>query len=142
MRPIPRQAIILRLLTIRTSIFTTSLWLTLCFRATGQTTATATIVGTVTDPSGSAIPNAVITATDTATGIMHNATSNETGQYVLPALQIGTYDLKVEAPGFKAETKNGIVLNVGDRARENFALQIGATQETITVSAAGIKLQT
>jgi hypothetical protein len=110
--------------------------------ASGQTSATATIVGTITDPSGSAIPSATITATDTATGIAHGATTNGSGQYVLSALQIGTYDIKVEAGGFRAETKSGIVLNVGDRARENFALQIGATQETVTVSATGIQLQT
>jgi hypothetical protein len=112
------------------------------FHVDAQTSATATIVGTVTDPSGSAIPNATITATDTATGITHSAISNGTGEYVLPALQIGTYDIKVEAAGFSVQTKSGVVLNVGDRARENFALQVGAAQETVTVSASGIKLQT
>jgi len=110
--------------------------------ASAQTSATATIVGTITDPTGSAVPNATITVTDTATGITHSATSNGTGEYVLPALQIGTYDIKVEAAGFNVQTKTGVVLNVGDRARVNFTLQVGAAQETITVSASGIKLQT
>ncbi len=110
--------------------------------ASAQTSPTATIVGTVIDQSASIVPNVKITATEVSTGIAHGAETNATGQYVLPALQIGTYVVRVEAPGFKTEERKDIVLNIGDRIREDFTLQVGAAQETVTVSDTGIKLQT
>src|SRR5690349_18970063 len=61
----------------------------------------ATVVGTVTDPSGSAVPNAKVTVTSVETGATHTITTNESGSYVVPDLQIGHYDIKVEAAGFK-----------------------------------------
>src|SRR5438067_179798 len=109
------------------------------FQAFGQE---ATIVGTVTDPSGSVIANAKITARNAETGLVHTITTNEAGQYVLPDLHIGHYDVKVEATGFKAAEQKGIVLQVGDRARLDFQMQVGGASETVTVEAAPIRVQT
>src|SRR5947199_9897675 len=109
------------------------------FQAFGQE---ATMVGTVTDPSGSVIANAKITARNAETGLVHTITTNEAGQYVLPDLHIGHYDVKVEATGFKAAEQKGIVLQVGDRARLDFQMQVGASSETITVEATPIRVQT
>src|SRR5437588_4282235 len=109
------------------------------FQASAQE---ATIVGTVTDPSGSVIANAKITAKNVETGLAHTITTNEAGQYVLPDLHIGHYDVKVEATGFKAAEKKGIVLQVGDRARVDFQMQVGGATETVTVEAAPIRVQT
>ncbi|PYT82592.1 MAG: hypothetical protein DMG41_33110 [Acidobacteria bacterium] len=98
------------------------------FQAFGQE---ATMVGTVTDPSGSV-----------ETGLVHSITTNEAGQYVLPDIHIGHYDVKAEATGFKAAEQKGIVLQVGDRARVDFQMQVGASSETITVEATPIRVQT
>jgi hypothetical protein len=109
------------------------------FQAFGQE---ATVVGTVTDPSGSAVPNAKITITNTETGLAHTIVSDENGQYVVPDLKIGHYDVKVEAPGFKLANQKGVVLNVGDRTRLDFHMQIGAASETVTVEANAVQVQT
>ncbi|HVH85638.1 MAG TPA: TonB-dependent receptor [Terriglobales bacterium] len=100
----------------------------------------ATIVGTVTDPTGAAVPNAPITVTKTDTGQSRHFTSNSDGQYVAPGLPIGAYTVQVESGGFKPVTKN-IVLNVNDRARMDFKMELGAAQERITVEATAVQVQ-
>src|SRR5438034_6038215 len=102
----------------------------------------ATIVGTVTDPSGAVIANAKVTATNTETGVVRTITTNESGQYVLPDTRIGHYDVKAEAPGLKIAEQKGVVLQEGDRARVDFQMQVGATTESVTVEAAGVRVQT
>lgn len=107
-----------------------------------QTSPTAAIVGTITDPTGLPAADVKITAVELSTGIQHSAVSNAAGQYVLPALQIGNYVLRAAASGFKTGEKTGIVLNIGDRIRADFALEVGAAQETVTVTDTGVRLQT
>lgn len=102
----------------------------------------ATVVGTVTDPSGSVVPNATVNLTNTETGIVRSVETNDAGQYVVPNLQIGHYNLKVEAKGFKSEERTGLVLNIADRTRVDFALKVGSTTENVTVEANAIKVQT
>jgi len=109
------------------------------FQAFGQE---ATMVGTVTDPSGSVIANAKITMTNTETGLVRTITTNESGQYVVPDLHIGHYNLKAEATGFKAAEQKNIFLQVGDRTRVDFQMQVGVATETVTVEAAPIRVQT
>src|SRR5580692_4459709 len=101
----------------------------------------ATIVGTVTDPSGAAVPNVKITLTNLETSLVHSAVTNDAGQYVLPELKIGHYDAKAEASGFKVAEQKGVVLQVGDRARIDFQMQLGGAQETVTVEANAIRVQ-
>jgi len=102
----------------------------------------ATIVGTVTDSSGAALPNVAITATNVETGIARNSNTNETGQYVIPSLKIGHYNISAKATGFGVAEKNGIVLEVDDRARVDFSLKVGAAQENVTVEATAVAVQT
>ncbi|HKV24302.1 MAG TPA: carboxypeptidase-like regulatory domain-containing protein [Candidatus Acidoferrum sp.] len=102
----------------------------------------ATIVGTVTDPSGAVIPNVSVTITNTDTGVAHAFQTNDAGQYVAPDLQIGHYTLKAEAKGFKASEEKNVVLTVGDRIRMDFQMQLGAAQETVTVEANTVHVQT
>jgi Carboxypeptidase regulatory-like domain len=102
----------------------------------------ATIVGTVTDPSGSAIPNAKITITSIETGSSRSVLTNEAGAYVAPDLHIGHYDVKAEASGFKVQEQKGLVLQVGDRIRLDFAMQVGGATETVTVEANALRVQT
>ena len=95
----------------------------------------------MTDPSGSVVPNVTITATHTDTGQTRSIKTSEAGQYLLPDVPIGHYSLKAEAAGFSVAERSGVVLNVGDRARIDFQMKMGATQETITVEANAIKVQ-
>jgi hypothetical protein len=102
----------------------------------------ATMLGTVTDPSGSVIANVKITITNAETGVVHTITTNESGQYVVPDLHIGHYNVKAEATGFKLAEQKAILLQVGDRWRVDFQMQVGATSETVTVEATPIRVQT
>ncbi|MBV9888536.1 MAG: TonB-dependent receptor, partial [Acidobacteria bacterium] len=101
----------------------------------------ATLVGTVTDPSGAAVPNVKISVTNLETNLVHTTVTNDAGQYVLPELKIGHYDAKAEASGFKVAEQKGVVLQVGDRARVDFQMQLGGAQETVTVEANAIRVQ-
>jgi len=101
----------------------------------------ATIVGTVTDPTGAAVPGASIAITNTETGLVSQFQSNTAGEYVAPSLQIGHYTLRAEAKGFKSAEKKDLQLQVGDRVRVDFALEIGAPTEQITVEAAPVAVQ-
>ena len=102
----------------------------------------ATILGTVTDPTGAAVPNATITITNNETGVTRTLPSNGDGQYVAPDLHIGPYTIRVNATGFKAAEQKGITLSVGDRSRIDFKLQVGSAQEQVTVEANAVAVQT
>jgi hypothetical protein len=102
----------------------------------------ATIVGTVTDPSGAVVPNVSISVTNTETGVVKQAQTNDAGQYVVPDLNIGHYSVKAETAGFKTSEQKNIVLQVGDRDRIDFQMQLGGAQETITVEANAVRVQT
>jgi hypothetical protein len=101
----------------------------------------ATVVGTVTDPSGSAVAGAKVTLTNLETNLSKDFTTNDSGQYVAVDMHIGRYDVKVEAGGFKRAEQKGLLLQVGDRARVDFQLQIGAATETVVVEANPIAVQ-
>jgi hypothetical protein len=102
----------------------------------------ATVVGTVVDPAGAALPNVNITATNVESGIAKTIQTNSSGQYVIPDLNIGHYNVKAEATGFKSTEQKNIVLQVGDRDRIDFQLQVGEVQETVTVEANPVRVQT
>jgi len=102
----------------------------------------ATIVGTVTDPSGAVVPNVTITATSVETGLATTIATAPDGQYVIPGLHIGHYTVKAAGTGFKVLEKTGVVLNVGDRLRLDFQLQVGGSAQTVTVAADTIHIQT
>ncbi len=102
----------------------------------------ATMVGTVTDPSGAAVPNVTITLTNTDTGIRRTLTTGSDGQYVAPDLHIGHYNVRAEAAGFKSDEHAGLVLQVGDRLRNDFRLEVGNVHEQVTVEANAVAVQT
>jgi hypothetical protein len=103
---------------------------------------TATILGTVTDATGAVVPNANVTITNTGTNAARTVTTNQNGIYNAPDLNIGTYTVKVQASGFKAYTKTGVVVNVSATVRVDAKLQIGQTQQSVTVEANAIQVQT
>jgi carboxypeptidase family protein len=102
----------------------------------------ATIVGTVTDPSGAALPSVNITVTNADSNAARKIQTNTAGQYVAPDLNIGHYNVKAESSGFKVAERKDVVLQVGDRDRIDFQMQVGGTQETVTVEADPVRVQT
>jgi hypothetical protein len=96
----------------------------------------ATVSGTVTDPSGAHVANAIVTAVNTATGVTATSSTNESGIFVFPALPPGSYRFSAEHAGFRKATINDVELAVGARLTVNMGLEIGATTETVEVQAA------
>ncbi len=101
----------------------------------------ATILGTVTDPSGAAVPNVTVNITNVDTNQTTRSTTNGAGQFVAPALPIGHYTVQTEAPNFQPATEQNLALTVGDRRRVDFKLKLGASQQTVTVEAATVAVQ-
>ncbi|MFN7998516.1 MAG: TonB-dependent receptor [Bryobacteraceae bacterium] len=103
---------------------------------------TATIVGTVHDSSGAVVPHAAVTATATDTNIKSSAVSDPNGDFIITPLKIGKYSVSVEAPGFKREMRSGILLQVQDRVRVDFTLQVGSLSEAVNIEAETPVVQT
>ena len=101
----------------------------------------AGITGRVTDPSGSAIVGASVTAKDLDRGTEWPTTTNEEGIYSFPRIPIGHYTIKVETKGFKT-AQSQVTLEVNQRARLDMAMEVGVVAETVTVSGEAALLQT
>ena len=106
-----------------------------------QTAGTASVQGTVTDPTGAAIPNAKVLFTNTDTGTSRDTVSDSSGLFSLPNVPVGPYSLAVEAPGFSGFTQKG-VLEVGNNIQINAGLKVGSSSEQIEVQASGASLET
>src|SRR5215469_5068089 len=100
----------------------------------GQETR-ATVSGTLLDPSGAAVPNASVTATEIRTGVKIVTVSDTTGNYNIPFLAPGEYELAADAPGFGHFVRRGIVLASGDHPILDIKLNVGQSSETVNVSA-------
>ncbi|HEX6545319.1 MAG TPA: carboxypeptidase-like regulatory domain-containing protein, partial [Bryobacteraceae bacterium] len=98
-------------------------------------TPTATITGIVADESGAVVPGARIVITDVNTGVRSEATSNETGNYVIANLRPGTYKVTAEKQGFSTAARSDVTLEVSQVARLDFSLRVGATSEQVEISA-------
>src|SRR5581483_9526907 len=107
-----------------------------------QTMGTGTITGTVTDASGAVVPAVKITANNLATGVKRSADTNNSGAYVLPALQIGTYEVTAEHPGFKRVTQRDVKLDVDTTITVNFSLEVGSSEQSVNVTESVPALQT
>lgn len=104
--------------------------------------ATATVTGTITDPSGAAIAGATVQAKNTDTAAVYSAASTNTGNYAIPNLPVGTYTLTASAPGFKAYTHPNLALSATQVLREDIPLEVGTSTETVTVEAQASLLKT
>jgi len=102
---------------------------------------TATITGQVTDASGLPLVKASVSATHRETNVVVRVSSGQDGIYVATPLRIGTYNLAVEAPGFKKIVQENIPLRVQDRLRIDFRLEIGDVTQTVEVAAEAPLLQ-
>src|ERR1700758_1212084 len=102
----------------------------------------AEISGLITDPSGLAVQGARISVENSNTAATRAVSSNQQGEYSVPALLPGAYNVTIEANGFKTIHQNSVVVEVGQRARLDFALSIGSNAETITVAGGAPLLNT
>jgi len=110
--------------------------------ALGQTGATATLLGTVTDPSGAVISGVSITATNPDTQFTRTVTADNTGNYTIFSLPIGHYDIRATIAGFKSSEVKDVTLTIDQRARVNFQLAVGETRETVTITSESPTLKT
>jgi Carboxypeptidase regulatory-like domain len=102
----------------------------------------AEVGGTVTDPAGDTIPGAMITATNTMTGLRVSVGTGPAGEYLFPQLSPGVYDISAATIGFKRAVQQNIVLHAGDRIEVKFSMVLGERTETLVVEAVPGLLQT
>src|ERR1039457_513309 len=101
-----------------------------------------TISGTIRDTTGAVIPGAKITVTNSATGVVINLTSNDVGEYTIPNLQVGSYNVKVEKEGFRPAILNGLQVDASTNVRADTNMEVGQSTQAVEVQAAAMQLQT
>jgi hypothetical protein len=105
-------------------------------------TELATVLGRVTDPSGAVVPGAEVEIRNVETNLRVMSETNGDGLYSIPSLHPGHYVMSVRKAGFKSVSLTQLDLNVQDNVVRNFALQVGSSAESITVTAEGGKINT
>jgi hypothetical protein len=101
-----------------------------------------TIVGSVRDSSGAALPSVTITVTNTGTGLVHTAITDSIGAYTLPNLQPGGYTVKATLDGFREFVRTGVGVEASAVTRVEATLEIGQMNETVIVATEAAVLQT
>jgi hypothetical protein len=100
------------------------------------------LVGTLHDSTGAAIPSATILITNPATGAITTVTSNPSGDYEVPSLRVGVYSIKASASGFADAAANNITISVASRTRIDLTLKPAGAQTTVEVSDIALQLET
>lgn len=100
------------------------------------------ITGTVVDPAGAVVASAAIEARNTETNAVYPVASSSTGNYTLPGLPPGTYELDISAPGFKKLVRSGLLVQNAQTIRIDAKLEVGTTTESVTVTEAAPLLKT
>ncbi len=109
----------------------------------GYSQTSGSITGSIQDAQQAAIPNASITVTNNEQKVTQSVQSESTGRFVFPTLPAGTYDLSVQAAGFKKLERRGITLNADQRLTlGDITLEVGAVTESVEISANTVALQT
>ena len=112
------------------------------FAAWAQSTGAATVVGTVTDKSGAVVPGAKVTVRNLGTQFISSGQTNAAGAYYVPSLNSGTYEVAVEATGFKKFVQTGLVLRINESPRIDVQLEVGNVTESVKVDATAPLLET
>ena len=94
-----------------------------------------TVTGTVSDPTGAAVPRAEVVAIEGSSGAEYKANTTDTGNFTIASVPAGAYDLTVTASGFKTYLQKGITIQVAQIARLNVMLQVGSITESVRVTA-------
>ncbi len=100
------------------------------------------MTGTVVDSSNAIVPAASVSVTNTATNQVRQADTNSSGNYTVPFLPPGVYQVRVEKQGFKIAARNNVSLQVADSVRVNFTMELGSVSETIEVQSGATLLTT
>lgn len=108
----------------------------------GQAGATGTILGTVADSSGAVVPGAKVDVTNLATGVTTHTQTSSTGDYTVPYLIPGTYQVASQASGFQKSVVNNVGLVVAQQVRVNITMKPGSVSENVTVEANAVTLDT
>lgn len=103
---------------------------------------TGQILGVVIDQSGAAVAGATVTLTNTGTNAVQTQATGSQGNYQFSSIQVGSYTLSAEAPGFARTTQTGIALSIQQNLVANFTLNTGTVQSTVEVTTAPAALQT
>ena len=103
---------------------------------------TASITGTVVDPSGAAVAGATVTARSVERGLTYTAVTNESGIYRIAQLPVGSYELKVEKSGFASAAFPAFVLTLNQVARIDVGMKVGQVTQTVEVTGAAPVLKT
>ncbi len=106
-----------------------------------STISTGNINGTVSDPSGAAVPGAKVLITRTDTGVSTNVTTNSSGFYNSGSITAGRYTVRVQAKGFSS-AESSVLVQIGNNRAVNFKLQVGSESTTVTVEAAAVGVNT
>ncbi|MCU1335473.1 MAG: hypothetical protein JWO19_1054 [Bryobacterales bacterium] len=120
-------------------IFVT-LWVC-AFAAFGQTDR-GTITGTVSDPAGAVVASAPIEVKNTQTGAVYQAATSDTGNYTLPQMPIGTYEITIGVAGFKKFVRQNVTVQATQTVRIDATLEVGSATESVTVNAETSLLKT
>ena len=100
------------------------------------------ITGTVQDPTGAVVAAASVTAKNTQTGAVYPTASTATGNFTIAAIPVGAYEITVESPGFHKHISQGTQVQVAQTVRLNIVLQVGSTNDSVTVAGEGPILKT
>jgi carboxypeptidase family protein/TonB-dependent receptor-like protein len=103
---------------------------------------TATLYGVVHDTTGGILPGATVVVTHQGTTLTRETVSDERGEFALPALPAGPYAIKIELSGFKSYNSQGLALGAGQTVRQTYTLEVGALEESITVTETSPLVQT
>jgi hypothetical protein len=103
--------------------------------------STATLSGTITDPSGAVVAGAHVTVHSTATGVDRMFITDAAGIYIVPSLQPGDYRVQATASGFSAFTFEKVTLNVDQKATANMQLSVPTAGETVLVSGSSTQIE-
>ena len=98
--------------------------------------ASGTILGSVRDASGAVVPGASVTIVNQQTGFRREVPTDTNGDYEAPYMPLGDYVVSVKAAGFKSVERSGITLEVDQKARLDFTLEVGQVSETVNVTEA------
>jgi hypothetical protein len=116
-----------------------------CVAASGIAHAQAirgTLLGAVTDQTSGALPGVTVVITETRTNASRETVTNETGNYTFPNLVDGVYSVKAELTGFKTVVRDNVRVDVNTSVRVDLAMEVGAMEETVTVTSEVPILQT
>ncbi|MGC1616773.1 MAG: TonB-dependent receptor [Candidatus Acidiferrum sp.] len=114
----------------------------LAFGGLAHAQSTASLNGTVTDPTGAVVPNAKVSATNQATGVESTTQTDGAGAYLFPALPIGTYRLEVSAPNFQTAAISNLRLEVATSVTQNVQVKVGQTTQTVEIVADAAVIET